>query len=221
MVLDNLMFEVGRGCNMRCAHCLRGEAQNVQMQKDCIDKVLENVESINSLTLSGGEPMMYPDTIEYIINKIIERKISVMSFFIATNGSISSEKVAMALVRLYSWAYEKEFCELKISADKYHTNNLEVVDFWKMFSFTHVDSSLEDRHLLAEGRAFDIVGATRKPSDDGIEMEDDDTVSEGIIYINALGDVLTGCDYSYESQQWKSHGNVYDSDFCDIIRSIA
>jgi len=38
--------------------------------------------------------------------------------------------------------------------------------------------------------------------------------------VNALGDILTGCDYSYESQQWKSHGNIYDSDFCDIIRSI-
>ena len=221
MVLDNLVFEIGRGCNMKCAHCLRGEAQNVQMKYDCIDKVLENVESLNSLTLSGGEPMMYPETIEYIINKIIERKISVMSFFIATNGSIISEKVAMALVRLFAWCDEKELCELKISADKYHNNDYEVIEFWKMFSFTNVDTSLEDKYLLAEGRAFDIVGAHRKPSDDGITMEDEDTVSEGFIYVNALGDILTGCNYSYESQQWKAHGNVYDSDFCDIVRNLA
>lgn len=52
----NLVLEVTRRCNMCCAHCLRGEAQNMDMQKETIDKLLDQTDSISMVTFSGGEP---------------------------------------------------------------------------------------------------------------------------------------------------------------------
>ena len=51
----NLVLEVTRRCNMCCAHCLRGEAQNMDMQKETIDKLLDQTDSISMVTFSGGE----------------------------------------------------------------------------------------------------------------------------------------------------------------------
>ena len=39
MQVYSLILEVTRRCNMCCAHCLRGEAENIDMQKETIDKV--------------------------------------------------------------------------------------------------------------------------------------------------------------------------------------
>ena len=42
----NAIFEVTRRCNLSCEHCLRGDAQNLDMTKETVDKVLDHIESI-------------------------------------------------------------------------------------------------------------------------------------------------------------------------------
>ena len=75
MELFNLIFEVTRRCNLCCEHCLRGEAQNMDMTKETVDKVLDRVESISSLTLSGGEPTLNIPIIRYIFSEIRRMEI--------------------------------------------------------------------------------------------------------------------------------------------------
>ena len=221
MQLDCLMFELGRRCNFQCAHCLRGAAQDVSLDFKVIDKALDSVERINCLTLSGGEPMLYPSAIKYIVDEICRRDISVDYFFIATNGTIFDITGVSALLELYSICCEKEMCELKISADKYHRQCHSPLDVWSGLAFARYDEGVPDKYLKKEGRAETISEAYNIPEDNGVVFDDENNVAEGIVYVNALGDVLTECDYSYEHQQLRSYGNLNNSSLEDILYELS
>lgn len=60
-IFAGLVIELTRRCNMRCKHCGRGEAQNITITKEIIDRIFENVQDCLSLYVSGGEPLLEPD----------------------------------------------------------------------------------------------------------------------------------------------------------------
>lgn len=41
---NNVFIEVTRRCNMCCAHCLRGDAESIDIQEKYIDAFLDNFE---------------------------------------------------------------------------------------------------------------------------------------------------------------------------------
>ena len=61
--LDNIAIEVTRKCNMGCEHCLRGNAQNMDIDFGYIDSFLNDVSSIGTITFSGGEPALNVEAI--------------------------------------------------------------------------------------------------------------------------------------------------------------
>ena len=73
----NLMLEVTRKCNMRCAHCMRGEQQEETMSSDTIQRLLEYVYGIEQLSITGGEPSLVPDTIRWLAYFVKSRDIKV------------------------------------------------------------------------------------------------------------------------------------------------
>ena len=77
-----------RKCNMNCKFCARGNSQNLDINKSIIDKTLNEMKDtyIEVLRISGGEPLMVPELIIYLLNKIIELKIQVNNVVIFTNG---------------------------------------------------------------------------------------------------------------------------------------
>ena len=53
-----VVIEVTRRCNMNCAHCLRGDAQNLDISIDVIDRFFDafaNGADISTITFTGGE----------------------------------------------------------------------------------------------------------------------------------------------------------------------
>lgn len=54
MQLNELILEITRKCNAHCDHCLRGNAQNIDMDDSIIDKALEGVDSIINVVFTGG-----------------------------------------------------------------------------------------------------------------------------------------------------------------------
>ena len=69
------MFEVTRRCNFKCEHCMRGDAQNVDLSENAIDNLLNQTLAFGDILFTGGEPLMALDKIEYIIDGMIKRKI--------------------------------------------------------------------------------------------------------------------------------------------------
>lgn len=84
--LNEFAIEITRKCNMKCAHCLRGEAQKKDIHKKYITKALEDISSIGSLTITGGEPTLNIPAIRFILEELKRLEIPVSNFYIVVNG---------------------------------------------------------------------------------------------------------------------------------------
>lgn len=214
--IDNLVFEIGRQCNMRCPHCLRGEPENIAIPDKYILDVLDNLEYITYLTITGGEPFLYPQKIKLIVDKIINDKIAIDSFFVATNGTVESPLAVMSLLRLYSICEEPEICSLKISADDYHSKEKNTWRILDGLSFAYKDEKTpEEKYLIAEGRAKDNYDCDRTACEENFEINNNHI--DGLIYIAANGNILKGCDYSYKTQEKLAFGNLKNNSFDEIL----
>ena len=67
-----IWIELTRRCNLQCAHCLCGESQNVDISTEIIDRIFVDVKDCGHIVLTGGEPLLRLDMIEYLISKIGE-----------------------------------------------------------------------------------------------------------------------------------------------------
>ena len=133
MQIDNLMIELGRQCNMKCIHCLRGEMENKDISLKYVYQLLNSVASINQIIFTGGEPLLYADKITKIIDFIIKNNIKCYGFYMATNGKIYDEKLmqkfnefTIYVSKLFGISYsefldgEQYNCLIDVSIDKYH-----------------------------------------------------------------------------------------------------
>lgn len=144
-----VMFQVTRKCNLQCAHCLRGEAQNISMSKEVIDKMLEVSSGIKSIFLSGGEPFLEPDLIEYLVDKIITENYDTEIIATITNGTILNDygiRCVKALNRFAEWSHTKygneETVSLLISSDEYHGNDVDkALEFYKPYIGEYISVS--------------------------------------------------------------------------------
>lgn len=130
MNLKHMMLEITRECNLKCVHCMRGDAQNVTITPEIIDKMLDNINSIEHLTLTGGEPFLHPEMIEYLFDGIIERNIYVEFVSTVTNGAVCNMRTAMAFSKIADYIAHKRKLDtgnknikcsrISLSTDKYH-----------------------------------------------------------------------------------------------------
>lgn len=225
--IRDLILEVTRQCNMNCMHCLRGEPQNIHMSKEIVDAILDQVDLIGSLCLTGGEITLNIDLVEYIVDEIIRRDITLHSFYIVSNGEIVSVELAVALLKLNAYALlcsgGDSYSNFLISSDDYHDNtgaremDYGIYSGLSFFSIRHNDYRNHDA-VMNEGRAKEYnLGSLQKqedePSVELVEFDDRDVlIVDGDIYINARGNVVYGCDHSYRSQDKPEtiRANVYD-----------
>ena len=82
--IDYLSVEITRKCQLKCAHCMKGEAQNIDMSVEVIDKLLESVVSIGTLLFTGGEPTMNLQGMKYFLDVIKSKGISLNKLQIIT-----------------------------------------------------------------------------------------------------------------------------------------
>lgn len=166
-----IMFEVTRRCNLRCAHCFRGDPQNVDISEEIIDKTLDQISSCFGFAITGGEPFLVPDKLEYLVDGIIKRKMRFTSFSLVVNGTILDERAqrsVAAINRLATYLYEeiypqawaaagKEFdfekdtadeklrISISVSVDEFHHNNPnEAVSYYKSFANKYVIVERQD-----------------------------------------------------------------------------
>ena len=228
LIFDCLVLEITRRCNMSCAHCLRGPAQNLDMDPKIIDRVTTQVDHIHSITFSGGEPSLNGAAIEHFRWASFFFNCSFEYFWLTTNARMFKENFYTALWELYSIAGDPEACVLTISGDQYHgiRSNHAMMKYQDLpfFSYEKMDD-IPDGALLDEGMAsINQLGAYRqvnlqKELQNAEWDNEGDTLYVGdTIYINAKGDVLLGCDLSYKSQKKHAVGNVLAEPLADILR---
>ena len=84
--VSSLVIEVTRRCNLKCEHCLRGDAEDMDMDPELMAAFLKNVRHVGEVTFSGGEPSINLQAIRSFYRICDEYGIPVDGFFVATNG---------------------------------------------------------------------------------------------------------------------------------------
>lgn len=224
--IDNLILEVTRKCNMECDHCLRGKAQNINMSKKIIDKALEQINRISMISFSGGEPSLNTEAINYFAKKVIKEKYDLDTFWLATNAKEYKPELVLTLLDLYDYCFERagelEAGGLAISQDMFHDEvSSSNINRYKALSF--YDDSKEvnfnKTRIINEGNARENgIGSTSiKEEKLYIECYNDEIMIEEL-YINAKGDVIPGCDFSYETQEKIKLGNIMEEPLLKILK---
>jgi len=220
----DVVLEVTRRCNMKCAHCLRGCAQNVDMNQDIADTFLDSVESIGSLVFTGGEPVLNAKLVIHIINRIISESIPLEYFYMVTNAGVFDEDLFSKIIELYNYVEDKSLSNVFVSFDKFHDQS-ETINKnsarWKSLdfygdAFERIDDDHFEENLISDGNAEENkIGSVDYNHMEGIKVEDNHIWSK--IYLNAKGYILSDYNMSYKTQDEKSMGSIFLLD--DVIDS--
>lgn len=200
MDIQSLVIEVTRKCNMKCYHCLRGNAQSKNIELKHIANLLKQVSNIGCVTFTGGEPSLNIEAINYFIKVVKKLHISVSSFYIATNGKRITIDFIKTLLELYSLCDEKEMCAVEVSNDIYHSYEAKYDEtLLSGLSFYKKRNTKDNAtyYLIREGRMQH--NGQRDLTEHKIKDQEDFYDSD--IYLNVNGEIVNGCDWSYASQK--------------------
>lgn len=122
MEYDHVAILLTENCNARCEMCCdnRGRSCGHTLTIEELDIILSQVKNYSfakTVGITGGEPMLYPELCEYIMNYDYGRK---MQFTIKTNGFWGNDK-------------EKVKCFLEKNADKIVNISFSYDEFHKKF----------------------------------------------------------------------------------------
>lgn len=225
---DRLIFEVTRRCNMSCKHCLRGDAENIDMSFETVQTLLSRASHIHSITFSGGEPTLNLQFIRDVLTYVQKHRIPVDNFYIATNGKHITEEFLILLIEWYAYCLkwnDEQYSGVAISKDEFHEAipyqnelMLKSLSFYdpndKKSNFTNENS------LINHGRATELPATIYKfvPSKDlrlmtsntfdEIEKIDDEIyLHETEIYVDCNGNICADCNLSYDMMPDKAIGN--------------
>lgn len=207
MNINNLIVEVTRKCNLYCDHCLRGDAMNMNIKKEYIDSLLSQIDSIGSVCFTGGEPSLNVPAMEYFLEQVKRRRIPIEFFYIATNGVNVPESFVIFCLKLYSYCDNKEGCRVDVSNDRYHMDiadfDLELLQGLSFFGKKFEKDNYSYNNgvsLINEGRSSNTKGA-HEPFD-CIEIENPDNFTDECeVYLNCKGEIINGCNWSFQSQK--------------------
>lgn len=234
-----ISLEITRRCNMQCAHCLRGEAQEQIMTRQVIDRFLEETGTVQHLLLTGGEICLAPGTIKYLVDEIIRRKSRILTFSCVTNGSICdrsiinnfnrlSRYIATEFKELYTEKGLKNIGIISISNDGYHsgTDLDKTASFYRKYANKHMavfkESRKKYKSLVASGNAI----KNNLVNDNDLEIIYHIcpyrlTIKDDMVYndieITPGGGVTFGGDYSYQKIDSQIFGNILNGHLSDIF----
>lgn len=161
-------------CNAKCKMCCdsRGLVRGKTLTMEELDVILTNIKecpSINLIGVTGGEPMLYPELVDHIINFDYGRKVGVT---IKTNGfwgkNISKAKAFI----------ERNKENLKMISFSYDEFHKEFIDLQSILNIIDIADDLEV--------STEIVGCFLK---DGMQPGD---------IINELGEYAYKTTYAYQ-----------------------
>lgn len=205
--IDQLVIETTRRCNMCCEHCLRGDAENIDMETRYLDELLSRTNWIGTVVFSGGEPSL-AIPVMYRFYELAEQYQCVPdSFYIVTNGKANQKKLAHFCLDAFAESCEKETCGLSVSRDRFHEEtDGSIFDGLNFLTADKDMRSYEKKYpewMIREGRAAEN-GMGREPDPYGgfswelvPDEENPEAISIELLYLSANGHLYSDCNLSY------------------------
>ncbi|MCI8467258.1 MAG: radical SAM protein [Bacilli bacterium] len=238
---SRLQIELTRRCNQKCAHCCRGESQNVDITEEIINDFFEknDISNIGTLLFSGGEPTLNGKMLEYIVDKIIEKGIIVDMFILGINGLFYSEELVRGLNKLQDYIILKSnrprTCVglLMVSQDQFHKEaDKEVIKKLKNLSyFSPIDKDdIKQENILPYGRAYENGLSIQQPDLSKLtnyqdnyriqEYEGTNYLVVGYQYLSANGNIVNDGCQSYNLMDKYSLGNIQNQTVVEIYTGM-
>lgn len=110
-------FVITENCSFQCKHCMRGDRRINTISKEVIDAVAKKIMIFGCLHLTGGEPLMRIEKIEYLLDKLYANGSRPRAVEVYTNGTVCKEKFEtfIKILRKYCWDFR-----IMLSNDRYH-----------------------------------------------------------------------------------------------------
>ena len=89
---DCVSFVMTEWCNYLCKHCMRGTRRRNTISEEVIDAFLAQVLIKGNVTLTGGEPLLALEQINYLLGRLKELGNTPTRITLITNGSIKSKQ---------------------------------------------------------------------------------------------------------------------------------
>lgn len=208
-----VMFELTRRCDMQCSHCLRGDAEGLDMDWNMVRKTMDTFGSYSDkFSFGGGEAILKPKLVAQFRQQLAWSGINTQwmeSMWIVSNGKRLMKQDAEALKYGIESAEEaepivKELIKLSryipitlaISTDPFHDKGAEERYRYIEDMFEHHDEITVCQHGPRESFS-DLVGMGRQQYG-GIEVKVSATEEDcNLIYVSVKGDIYPSCDLSY------------------------
>lgn len=227
---DTMVFEVTRRCNMACKHCMRGDAQCVDMSDEVIDKALENVGEITNITFTGGEPTLNVQAIRHVLDVCKAREIPVYSFYLVTNGKTVTTDFLTAMIEWYAYTqkFDGDYSAVALSRDIFHEDIpsgnrylLRSLSFYNEED-KNTDFTIYSPQELGRARSMSATQPRCICEPDYTIDGQDIFFADGLVTVTADGLYLPVCDYEYAETERIAMGSVYDNEayeqfLCDGI----
>lgn len=97
-LLRSIHIEIMKGCNERCVHCfIPHDLANEMMESSLFCRILEEGRDLNiiNVTLSGGEPLLHKDFIQFL-KKCTEKDLSVN---VLSNLTLLTDEIMEEMIR--------------------------------------------------------------------------------------------------------------------------
>ncbi len=160
---ENISIEITRRCNMACAHCMRGDAEDTDIDHRHIRNLLKHFSAHPPLQHYRRRTFTQSRAIFYILKQLKNFDIRVDYFDVVTNGSLSS--ISQAFIdtcsALYEYQKNKDQDEfnhmLEMSDDRFHNNQnrTEVTAVLNRYPFFGMRGQDGTFFLFKEGRCVE------------------------------------------------------------------
>ena len=239
--VSNLVIETTRRCNLACKHCLRGDAQPIDITDDILAMAFKDITHVGHLTVTGGEPLYSPKTLKLLMRYLEERSnLTIGSLYMSTNAAVRmTQDLWGTLCRLFALVDEDEayMTALSISNHPCTLEDIETRDLLKQFKETsyklkNVFKFASDRYtsddkfcpewIVREGKGESWGKGRHQVSTTEymeINLEEEHAQFDSTIYLNALGQWVLDCDWSYASQEILKVGTCEDP-FTKVMRKL-
>jgi len=239
--IDTLIVEVTRRCNLSCEHCLRGNAENVDLNLRYFEDLMEHVDSITTIAFTGGEPTLNLPAINQIMNICTKHNVEVNNFYIASNGTFlnsmdKTKEVLHTITDLCLFCTDNEISSFDVSNSEFHEHNiyghdlpdLEEMPMYNKFFSTGTSciklkynnpAKFSWDNIIDMGRGKGYGGRSYAYNADEFYLEDSHLY--GDLYLTVFGALMMGCDWSYDNMH-SDHPNYlgHSEYFGEIIQNL-